>query len=51
LSYWVSFATGVVVVGGVIGVVVIVAAALKIDKLEKLPMSFHLLHLWKRIHD
>jgi len=51
LNYWVSFAVSVIVVVGVVSVVVIIVAALKIDRLEKLPMSSHLLHLRRRIHD
>jgi hypothetical protein len=50
LNSWVSFIAGVVVVvARVIPVVVVVVtiAAMKTGGLEKLPMSFHLLHLLK----
>jgi hypothetical protein len=45
LSSWVSFVAGVVVV------VVVVVVAMKTDVFKKLPMSSHLLHLRRRIHD
>jgi hypothetical protein len=52
LNSSVSFVANVVVATSVIVLLVVVTyVAMKTSGLEKLPMSSHLLHLRKRIHD